>query len=370
METLAALAGIALISAVLWDAFETILLPRHTPVRWRISRLSMRSLWRVWSALGGRIGRRNRREDFLGLYALLGLIALLVVWASGLIIGFAFLFRACGPSLVNAGGPVGFWTDLYLSGTTFFTLGLGDVSPTTPLARFLTVLEAGMGFGFLALVLAYVPVLYQAFSRREARITMLDAWAGSPPSAAVVLRRCFESREPGPALGLLLRDWEIAAAEILESHLSYPILAFFRSQHDNQSWLAAITVVLDTCALVIAGVEGIDPFQARLTFAICRHTLVDVSQNLGRTHLGTARARDAESRSPELVAWLERAGVPLVHGVEATRRLAEMNALYAPYVQALSELLLMPLPGWLPPERARYNWETTAWARTARDDEH
>src|SRR5206468_5994216 len=120
---------------------------------------------------------------------------------------------------------------------------------------------------------------YQSFSRRESRITMLDEWAGSPPCAAMILRRSHESRDADAAIAPLLRDWEVASAEILESHLSYPILAFFRSQHDNQSWLAALTAMLDTCAVVIAGVEGFDTFQARLTFAIGRHALVDISQN-------------------------------------------------------------------------------------------
>jgi hypothetical protein len=369
MEWLAGIVGIALVAVVLWDAFEIILLPRRTAVRWRISRFILTSLWWTWSGLGRRIERRNRREDFLGLYALLALIGLLVVWASGLIFGFALLFLAGGTDLTTAGGPVGFRTDLYMSGTTFFTLGLGDVAPASPLARFLAVAEAGTGFGFLALVLAYLPVLYQSFSRRETRITMLDEWSGSPPTAAVLLRRCFESREPDQALRALLKDWEIAAAEILESHLSYPILAFFRSQHDNQSWLAALTAVMDTCALAIVGIEGIDPFQPRLTFAIGRHTLVDVSQIL-RRRPRTAEATVRAEPVAELRTWLESAGVRLAAGPEADRRLAELRALYEPYVEELSRRLVMPLPPWLPPDRARYNWETTAWARTGRMDAH
>ncbi|MFI5371585.1 MAG: potassium channel family protein [Candidatus Eisenbacteria bacterium] len=370
MEWLAGILGVVSIAVVLWDAFEIVLLPRRTAVRWRISRLVLTVVWGLWSTLGRRIQRRNQREDFLGLYALLALIGLLVVWASGLIVGFALLFRAGGSDLMTAGGPVGFRTNLYVSGTTFFTLGLGDVVPTTAMARFLAVTEAGTGFGFLALVLAYLPVLYQSFSRRETRITTLDEWGGSPPTAAVLLRRCFESPEPDAALRALLRDWEVAAAEILESHLSYPILAFFRSQHDNQSWLAALTAVLDTCALAIVGVEGIDPFQPRLTFAIGRHALVDVSQILRRRPDTTSGVAVRAEPVAELRAWLATAGVKLATGPDADRRLAELRALYEPYVEELSRQLVMPLPPWLPPERARYNWETTAWARTGRMDAH
>jgi len=368
MTVLVASLGLLLIAFVLWDAFETILLPRRIPSGLRVSRLVLGGLWNGWASIGRTISERNARENFLGLYALLSLIGLFVVWASGLIVGFASLVWSTGSNLSTLGGPVGFRTDLYMSGTTFFTLGLGDVSPNSMLARLITVAEAGTGFGFLALVLSYLPVLYQAFSRREARTTMLDEWAGSPPTAGVLLRRCFESRDPGAALSSLLRDWEVATAEILESHLSYPILAFFRSQHDNQSWLASLSAILDTCALVIAGSEKLDPFQARLTFAICRHALVDISQNLrpGRRQITPAPVPSGELK--ELEAWLRDAGVPFEGGADAERKLAELRSLYVPYARALSDLLLMPLPGWLPDGRARFNWETTAWAKTSRDE--
>jgi len=174
-------------------------------------------------------------------------------------------------------GSAGFAADLYMSGTTFFTLGLGDLHPMTQLARLITVVEAGTGFGFLALVIAYVPVLYQSFARREARITMLDEWAGSPPTAAVMLRRAFESRDPN-VIAPLLRDWESTSAEILEKPplLPDPVLLPLAARQPVVARLAGRD--LDTCALVIVGVEGVDPFQARLTFAIGRHALVDLGQ--------------------------------------------------------------------------------------------
>ena len=361
--------GLALIGWVLWDAFETILLPRRVPARMRISRFVLPWLWSVWAGLARQIGSRPRRENLLGLYGLLSVLTLFIVWASGLITGFALLFWAEGSQLGGMQDMSGFAADLYMSGTTFFTLGLGDLHPLATIARLTTVVEAGTGFGFLALVIAYVPVLYQAFSRREARITMLDEWAGSPPSAAVLLRRWSESKDPR-VLEPLLKDWELAAAEILESHLSYPILCFFRSQHDNQSWLASLTAILDTCALVIVGVDGIEPFQARLTFAIGRHALVDLSQTLRSAPVELAEEPQQSAELAELRDWLGRAGVRTAAGPEADRKLAELRGLYLPYARQLSELLLMPLAPSLPPAKARYNWETSAWAKTARDDAH
>src|SRR5207249_4041653 len=137
------------------------------------------------------------------------------------------------------------------------TLGYGDVVPTGAWGRSLAVAEAGIGFGFLAVVISYLPVLYQAFSRREITISLLDARAGSPPSAGELLRRLAQARSLA-GVGPLLVEWERWAAELLESHLSFPVLSYYRSQHDNQSWVGALATVLDTSALLIAGVEGAD----------------------------------------------------------------------------------------------------------------
>ncbi|TMQ73012.1 MAG: two pore domain potassium channel family protein [Candidatus Eisenbacteria bacterium] len=375
MKPLVGAGALLLIAWVLWDAFETILLTRRVPARLRISRFVLSWLWSGWATIARRIAARGRRETFLSFYALLSILGLLIVWATGLVVGFALLHWAQGSQLagvIGTGGGVataGFAADLYMSGTTFFTLGLGDLHPMSPAARLITVTEAGTGFGFLALVIAYVPVLYQSFARREARITMLDAWAGSPPTAAVMLRRTLESTDPG-VIAPLLRDWERTSAEILESHLSYPILCFFRSQHDNQSWLAAMVAILDACALVIVGVEGIDPFQARLTFAIARHALVDLSQTFRLKPVAPETLRLAPGTVAELRAWLAASGVRLREGAEADRKLAELRDLYTPYAHQLSQVLLMPLPPALPPPKARYNWQTTQWGRTAADEAH
>src|SRR5262245_8140041 len=325
MSLLVALVALLLIAGILWDAFETILLPRRSPSQWRLSRLVLRTLW---AAVADRISNRSRRESFLSFYAQLSILALLIVWAVGLIVGFAMLTWADGSQLT--GVPLqGFAADLYMSGTTFFTLGLGDLHPLSVGSRVVTVVEAGTGFGFLALVIAYVPVLYQSFSRRETRITMLDEWAGSPPTAAVLLRRCFESQDRR-AIEPLLKDWETSAAEILESHLSYPVLCYFRSQHDNQSWLASLVAILDACALITVGVEGIDPFQARLTFAIGRHALVDLCQNFHLRPEPETTPRLSAETLRELRAWLRQADVPLKDDAEADQRLTELTEMYMP----------------------------------------
>jgi hypothetical protein len=366
VNVLAYLVAILLIVWILWDAFETILLPRRVPAGARISRWLFRWMWALWSSVARRIRLRTRRENFLSSYPLLSILALLGVWAVGLILSFALIYWADGSRLDADRVTRGFGADLYLSGSTFFTLGLGDVRPVSVFARIVTVCEAGTGFGFLALVLAYLPVLYNAFSKREARITMLDEWAGSPPTAAVLLRRCSEARDAN-VITPLFKDWELTAAETLESHLSYPVLCYFRSQHDNQSWLASMVAILDACAFVIVGVDGIDPFQARLTFAIGRHALVDLSQTFRLRPLVAPTELAPVQGIAELRKWFRDAGVRLADDADADRKLAELRALYLPYAAELSERLMMPLPPLLPPERSRFNWETTAWGKTARD---
>ncbi len=255
MRLLAVIPGLALILVILWDAFETIILPRRVTRRFRLTRFFYQTAWAPWSGLASSMRNRKRREKFLGLFGPLSLLILLALWALGLILGYAIALWAIDARLNQNFEPT-FADFLYLSGATFFTLGYGDLVPTSRMGQMISVIEAGNGFGLLAIVIGYLPVLYQAFSRREVNISLLDARAGSPSSATEMLRRHAESGNLDE-LGSVLYEWEHWAAELLESHLSYPVLCYFRSQHDNQSWLAALATVLNTCALVMVGVKGL-----------------------------------------------------------------------------------------------------------------
>jgi hypothetical protein len=289
---------------------------------------------------------------------------LLAVWAAGLAAGYALIYYGIGSPFV-ASGPVlishaGLRTDFYVSGTTLFTLGLGDVVPTHSIARVLVILESGMGLGFLAVVIGYFPVLYGAFSRREVEIALLDARAGSPPSGVELLRR--HAHEGGEQeLTKLMQQWERWAAELLESHISYPVLCYFRSQHDNQSWLSALVAVLDASALLIAGVDGHCKRQAELTYAICRHALVDVAQ-LFRLKPGTehSQRRLPDGQYLALAVELCQAQLRLDRSPEAEKKLRELRSLYEGYAGALSEYLQMPIGGWLTSPHRKDNWRTVA----------
>jgi hypothetical protein len=363
MKVLATIIGCLFIFVVLLDAFEAIVLPRRVTRKLRLTVLFYTTTWTPWAALARRIGKRKRREAYLSFYGPLSLIVLLVVWAVGLIVGFAMLHWALGSEVNVAKGAVSnFTTDLYLSGTTFFTLGLGDVVPLSPLARTVTVIEAGTGFGFLAIIIGYLPVIYQAFSRREVNISLLDARAGTPSTAAELLRRHGRSGNM-EALNLLLQDWERWSSDLMESHLSYPVLSYYRSQHDNQSWLAALTTILDTCALVIVGVDGAPAWQAQLTFAMARHAVVDIAQIFNVSPRAQDYDRLPASQLARLRASLASSGVPLRDGADADHKLDELRKMYEPYIKPLADTMLMPLPPWLVEKEPVDNWQTSAWER-------
>lgn len=347
----------ALIATVLWDAFETVVLPRTVTRRIRLARIYFRGTWTLWARFTRLLTSDGRRERFLAVYGPLSLVGLLAVWAMGLILGFALLQWSTGSHLQTTSGAADFVDDLYMSGTTFFTLGLGDVHPTSGFARVLTVAEGGLGFAFLAIVISYFPVLYQSFARREVRLTLLDAWAGSPPAAGELLRRLAAARELN-ALDRFLKDWEYWCSEILESHISYPVLAFFRSQHQRQSWVSALTAVLDVSSLVAVGIEGVPTWQAHATFAIARHTAVDLSQVL-RARPMTAADRLPPEELEQLRRHLEEAGIRPIRSADVDNRLMEMRRSYEPYVVGLGMVLMMPIPGWWRRTPSKDNWQTS-----------
>ena len=362
MQILAGLAGVVIILMVLWEAFETIVLPRRVTRQFRFTRLFYRMTWRFWRKLVRGVKDRKLRETLLSVYGPASLLGLVASWAVLLVLGFGMLHWSLDTASRSNMPYRGFWTDVYFSGTSFFTLGLGDVTPNTSVGRFLTAVEAGIGFGFLALVIGYVPTIYQSFSRRETNITLLDARAGSPPTAGELLRRHAMDGSLD-SLNAWLRDWEGWSADLLESHLSYPVLCYFRSQHDNQSWLAALTAVLDTCALVLIGVDGVARRQARLTFAMARHTVVDLAQIFRTRPVAPPKDRLPPEHFSELRRFLGSAGLKLADSAEAQQQLNELRAIYEPYVFVLAEEMHVTLPGWMPPAERADNWQTSAWGR-------
>jgi hypothetical protein len=358
MAVVCALAGVLIVLLVFAETFEALVLPRRVTRPFRLTRLYYHTSWRCWRALS-RLAPARRRQTFLSVYGPLSLLALFALWAAGLVLGFGLLHHALAPADLTLADSV------YFSGVTFTTLGYGDLIPTGRAGRVLAVVEAGTGLGFIAVVIAYLPVLYQAFSRRETLISLLDARAGSPPSAGRLLLRLAPGRGDGAALGRFLEQAETWAAEVLESDLSFPVLSYYRSQHDNQSWLAALLCTLDASALLLTVVRGADRRQARLTFAMARHALVDLALVLRRPPAATGADRLPEARLRQLCEALKEAGTAVRDDATACSKLAELRGLYEPFASALGAHLELALPDVWPEDGKPDNWQTSAWMRRA-----
>ncbi len=351
--------GLFIILLVLLEAFETVVLPRRVTRWFRLTRLFYVCTWKPWKWIARHIKGTRQRETFLSFYGPLSLLVLFALWGGALLVGFALLYygnEKYDPSRPSLG------MCFYLSGTTLFTLGIGDVTPHTAIERVLVVFESGLGLGFLALVISYLPVIYSAFSRREVSIVLLDARAGSPPTAAELLRR-----HNGPhgmeALRQLFVDWERWSAELLESHISYPVVSYFRSQHSNESWIAALTTILDSTALLIAMGDNACSRQARLTFAMCRHTLVDLSQVFYARPVSPEKDRLPEEEYARLRNALKEAGYELRYTDETNKKLKQLRELYEPFLEALSRHLFTAVPPWILDQQVMDNWKTSAWSR-------
>jgi len=359
--------GFVIIWVVLLDAFETVVLPRRVTRHFKLTAWFYRRTWIPWRRVAEHIKTTSRQQNFLGYFGPLSLILLLGVWAAGLIFGFALIQRGIGGHEQLSNEPLTFGRILYHSGETFFTLGYGDIVPTSGAARALSVIEAGMGFAFLGVVIGYIPVVYSSFSRREIQISMLDARAGSPPSAGeLLLRLAGRSEDPGmdqKVLDDVLRDWERWSAELLESQISYPVLTFFRSQHSNQSWIAALTTMLDVTSLILTGIEGVHSGQAKLTFAMARHAAVDLAQVVNAKHDPGAEDRLPETEFEALRESLLSASLRLKNDEAARDKLAKLRSMYEPYVHSTGRNLMLTLPPWRRISKSRDNWQAGPWDR-------
>lgn len=354
---MAFLLGLLLVAAVLLDAFGTIVLPRSVRRPIRMSSLFFYAGWMVYKAAARRPSGRIR-NGFLAAYAPATLIVLIVIWVLLLTIGFGTMQFGLGSQL-RPPEETGHWTSyLYLSGTTLLTLGYGDLAPITGPGRFMSVMEATTGFIFLALIIGYLPVLYGPFSRREQTMLRLDARAGGDPTGVELILRHRECIEQ---LTIFLVEWEGFAAALLESYLSYPILAYYRSQHDEQSWLRSLTAVMDACAIVDVWKEAPPALklQSHATFAMARHLLVDLAYILDAPPEGDGRLSDEE------YARLRSLMAPIAALPESPEPLARVRHSYEPFAEALARDLALDTPAWLLERHGPDNWQTSAW-----DGEH
>jgi hypothetical protein len=343
-------AGCLLVALVLVDAFNTLVLARRTRHVFRIARVYYQATWRPFSALTRKIQSPLTRESVLGIYGPMSLLLLIVLWGVGLVFSFAFLEWSVGmktPSLTPT-----FTHDLYLSSRALVTLSDGD--PENAASQFLSVCEGGLGLAFLGLVVGYLPILYQSFATRELVISLLDARAGSPPSAGGLL-----ASTPFETDGVIqnLERWESWMAQILENQISFPMLGYFRSQHSNQAWLTALVAFVDYATIISIVSQGSLRLQAEMTAAMGRHVLSDVVVIFGREHSCERKPSCRLSGHADQFRGLllARPGMFDVNRL-SDEIITEKSTEYEPEAAALSFYFLMSLPGAVPDQAVRNDW--------------
>ncbi len=340
MEAVAFALGIFLLTLTFWDLFETVVVPRPTPGWFRIARYLVRGSWRALGAVrNGRPG--NSFDRVLGLFAPAATVGLLLAWLVTLIFGYGLVFYALRDQLRPV--PTDLGDALYFAATSLLTLGFGDFVADGAAARIFATIAAITGLGAVALVVTFLFSLFGSYQRRERQVVALQAAAGAPPSAVALL-------ETYALLGLveqlpdLFREWEEWAAEVLDSHIAYPLLVFFRSSHDNLSWISALGTVLDTASLVLTTIDGPARGRAKLFKRVGTHLVDDIY------YLGLRRRR---AGSVEPIGFRSRVLSAPRGGIQARgrgRRVAGVRGRsrnICARLEAMAEYLAMPATQWL-----------------------
>ncbi len=341
MDLLPLLLGALLLVLVAWDVFETIVVPRPTPGWFRIGRYLVRGSWRAIRAFAGSGADRGPAwERLLGLFGPAATLGLLVAWLITLIVGFGLILFGLRDQLDPV--PTNLGSALYFSATSVLTIGYGDIVANGPAARIIVVAAAACGLGVVALVVTFLFALYASYQRRETAVVLLQAKAGAPLSAVVLLetlaRLDLDDHLPG-----FFGQWEQWIVEVLDSHVAYPLLGYFRSSHDNLSWISALGTVLDTASLVLTTIEGIPRGQAALVSELGTHLVEDIT-NIGNRAQATASLDRAAFDAVH--ARLGAAGYRLVPEAEAWTAFSAARAAYADRLEAMAAFWLLPSVSW------------------------
>jgi hypothetical protein len=353
--------GALLVLAILAEIFVALLLPRRVKRDPRLVRLVRIYGWKPWRWVARRLPAAVG-DTMLGIYGPLGFLLDLVLWIALLMVGYGCLNWALGSHFgIPHHDKVSFGNDLYFAAGTMVSSTPAGLAARTGGLRVLQIVEAGSGLAVLAIVIGYLPSLFQAFSQREATVSQLDARGGSPPSAGRILYRTG-IHGGWPDVNEYLGSWEEWSAQLMETHLSYPTLAFFRSQHLNQNWLSAMCSILDACTITIAAAPHGTVDESRFTFMITRHAVVDLAYTF---HAPPAPPEPDRLPSEDLERLLEQLREANLDPASDEARIAErtkmLRDLYEPYVNALAQRLELRLPQWLAPDELMDNWRTTEW---------
>jgi hypothetical protein len=342
MELVLFVLGLVCLALIFWDVFETVVVPRPTPGRLRVSRRLLVPTWRAWRAVALRTTDGLSRDRLLGFFAPASVVILLFAWLLILVVGYGLILFALRDELRPVPGDLG--SALYFAGSSVLTLGYGDLVATGPLARVAVLTAAAAGLGVVALVITFLFSLFGSYQRREVLVVALQARAKAPPSAVTLLEN-YVRLDLVRELPVLFAEWERWSAEVLDSHVAYPLLGYFRSSHDNLSWISALGAVLDAACLLLTTVRGVPRGQAELMKRVGAHLVEDISNYMGFRDGDGSIVERADFE--EAYARLGAAGYKLEDPDRAWRAFQAGRALYAARLDFLADYWATPATLWL-----------------------
>ncbi|MDQ2866165.1 MAG: potassium channel family protein [Candidatus Eremiobacteraeota bacterium] len=338
------IAGIILIVTTLNDVFQSVIVPRSAGRRFRLSYLQWHYLWKLWPSLAWRLHPRDSggREDFLATYAPLSLVLMLALWAATMVAGYGCLFWVLRGDIHPV--PSSYWQAMYFAGTSFLTIGFGDFAGTSGITRFLSLAAGASGFGVVSVTTAYLFAIFGSFQSREAFVVSLGARAGAPPSGIGLLAISKQSQIESD-LPSVMRDAQAWIAMLMESHLAYPTLAYFRSSHDYESWVGTLGTLLDAAILMMTAFEsGIG--QARITYNIGRHAASDLSRFFNISD-GDGDAGITREEFGAACERLRDAGYGVRSTDAAWEEFAKLRSSYSSQLNSLARHFQTPLVQWV-----------------------
>ena len=337
------LAGIALVVLTLNDVFQAVIVPRAVGRSFRPSSYLWRSSWAIWPRIAWRMypATESKREDFLAAFGPFTIIAMLALWVTLLIIGFGTIFWALRNDVA---GITNYGASLYFAATTLITIGFGDIVPHGPWARLVAMITGASGLGVVSVTTAFLFAIFAAFQQREHFVVKIGAHAGSPPSGVGLLAIASYAQIPGE-LNTLMGEAQGWAAMVMETHLAYPALGYFRSSHDYESWIGTLGALLDAAVLLMTTID-VQCGQSRIFYSIGRHAandlahhfMIDVPDNVvGIERVEFDRACDR----------LERAGYTLFDRDASWERFGELRSTYAMHLNGLARKFEIPPVQWV-----------------------
>jgi hypothetical protein len=336
--------GVLILGIAFYDVFQSVVLPRPSVGKLRVAPWILRPLWAGWRWLGTRDARIDRRENWLGTFGPVGLIALLGFWSLSSILGYALILDSIRDQIEPP--PSDFGTSLYFSAGTLLPLSYGEILPLGSLARVVIVAESATGVALIALVISLLFSLYGSFQRREELVVTLDALAGAPPAGLQLLETVANHKMPNE-LRATFDAWRGWSAAVLESHLAYPILVYFRSSHDNEAWLNSFGAVMDAATLVLSTVVSEDETEghARLMFKVGNHLVEDLAwyfriKNAGIPIVERQEFDDARER-------LIRSGFHCRESDAAWSQFAALRSMYASPINELARRMAIQPAKWI-----------------------